>query len=132
MLKCVSFIKTCSNLFPFQIKNEELCRIQNELEQECDQFRKLKKMIQEHGLPNHEQLIVLQQQVRIKSAFRGGLLPVQKVHWLNSSSLNSFKQVKSGNVEKMVPPGPFFIFFLIGIHSMQGDVDQRLFWIDLK
>jgi len=45
------------------MKNEELCRIQNELEQECDQFRKLKKIIQEHGLPNHEQLVILQQQV---------------------------------------------------------------------
>lgn len=66
MVKCVWFIKIYSNLFLLQIKNEELCRIQNELEQECDQFRKLKKMIQEHGLPNHEQLIVLQQQVRVK------------------------------------------------------------------
>ena len=47
------------------MKNEELCRIQNELEQECDQFRKLKKIIQEHGLPSHEQLILLQQQVCI-------------------------------------------------------------------
>ena len=45
------------------MKNEELCRIQNELEQECDQFRKVKKMIQEHGLPNHEHLVMLQQQV---------------------------------------------------------------------
>ena len=45
------------------MKNEELCRIQNELEQECDQFRKLKKIIQDHGLPNHEQLVILQQQV---------------------------------------------------------------------
>ena len=48
-----------------QMKNEELCRIQNELEQECDQFRKLKKIIQDHGLPNHEQLVILQQQVRL-------------------------------------------------------------------
>ena len=47
----------------FQIKNDELTRIQNELEQEVDSFRKLKKLIQEHGLPNHDQLIMLQQQV---------------------------------------------------------------------
>eukprot|EP00111_Clytia_hemisphaerica_P019578 TCONS_00057772-protein len=49
----------------YQMKNEELCRIQNELEQECDQFRKLKKIIQDHGLPNHEQLVVLQQQTEM-------------------------------------------------------------------
>lgn len=44
------------------MKNEELCRIQNELEKECDQFRALKKIIQDHGL-NHEHLVLLQQQV---------------------------------------------------------------------
>lgn len=54
--------ETCKS---YQTKNEELCRIQNELEQECGQFRKLKKMIQEHGLPNHEQLIMLQQQTEM-------------------------------------------------------------------
>ncbi len=53
---------TRPNVF-FQIKNDELTRIQNELEQEVDGFRKLKKLIQEHGLPNHDQLIMLQQQV---------------------------------------------------------------------
>ena len=103
MVKCVWFIKIYSNLFLLQIKNEELCRIQNELEQECDQLRKLKKMIQEHGLPNHEQLIVLQQQVRVKSFFKDGVSPMQKVHWGSSSFLTSFIQVKSRNVGKMIP-----------------------------
>ncbi|XP_065652216.1 leucine-rich repeat-containing protein 45 isoform X6 [Hydra vulgaris] len=57
--------KLSENCKSYQMKNEELCRIQNELEQECDQFRKLKKMIQDHGLPNHEQLIMLQQQTEM-------------------------------------------------------------------
>ncbi|XP_065063424.1 uncharacterized protein LOC135689977 isoform X2 [Rhopilema esculentum] len=54
--------KMTESLKSYQIKNDELTRIQNELEQEVDGFRKLKKLIQEHGLPNHDQLIMLQQQ----------------------------------------------------------------------
>jgi len=54
--------KMSESLKSYQIKNDELTRIQNELEQEVDSFRKLKKLIQEHGLPNHDQMIMLQQQ----------------------------------------------------------------------
>eukprot|EP00794_Sanderia_malayensis_P012032 gene12032-13274_t len=54
--------KLTESLKSYQIKNDELTRIQNELEQEVDGFRKLKKLIHEHGLPNHDQLIMLQQQ----------------------------------------------------------------------
>ena len=122
MVKCVWFIKIYSNLFLLQIKNEELCRIQNELEQECDQFRKLKKMIQEHGLPNHEQLIVLQQQVRVKSFFKDGISPMQKVHWGSSSFLTSFIQVKSRNVGKMIP---LVISFFLALNECLPVISTR-------
>ena len=52
-----------------QVKSEEYVRYHCDQEDQIDDFKRLKKLIHENGLPSIEQLIALQRQVRIDTDY---------------------------------------------------------------
>lgn len=52
-----------------QVKSEEYVRYHCDQEDQIDDFKRLKKLIHENGLPSIEQLIALQRQVKIDTGY---------------------------------------------------------------
>ena len=52
-----------------QVKSEEYVRYHCDQEDQIDDFKRLKKLIHENGLPSIEQLIALQRQVNIDTDY---------------------------------------------------------------
>ena len=62
--------KSITTLFKTeQVKSEEYVRYHCDQEDQIDDFKRLKKLIHENGLPSIEQLIALQRQVKIDTNY---------------------------------------------------------------